>query len=577
MLIDAGLIQWFASLGQGISLIICFLIIVSFICGTYFLGKGKQFVDAVPSIITSLGILGTFIGIIAGLMDFDPKNIDGSIPTLLEGLKTAFNTSIVGMIASILFKLVLAFKSGASESTHEAEVDMAPAILEAIQSQSTNIEKLTQAIASQDDTSLVSQTRLMRIEFNQHIEELNAKNASIDANIEKMTGLLGAQGEGPIVSQLKYLRDDIYTIEKRQNNIFVEFRFDLNKRLEDFAEQLSSAASNQLVEALRQVIHDLNTKISEELGENFKALNEAIGKLLTWQKEYQEQLSQLELRYKEAVQLLEQSNSAMTSIAEKSEAIPVAMKHLEDILVRQEEEIKELDAQLKTFADIRKQAVEAVPVISQCITNMTDELKNSVSHVATELDATAQKFNDETHKVTGALESSSKHFVSNSTEITNALKQFSTDFLGATNHMAAEVSNHTNTVLETFKQNSTKLLDETVSYTDALQNKMIENHETTSKLIQVATNAFNQTANQLVQNTIQTTQQTMEGSRREIETIVEQLAQKTHEEINTQIKHLDEAMTRELNNALNELGSALATIAHKIADRYEEASRRGQS
>ena len=69
----------------------------------------------------------------------------------------------------------------------------------------------------------------------------------------------------------------------------------------------------------------------------------------------------------------------------------------------------------------------------------------------------------------------------------------------------------------------------------------------------------------------------MEGSRRAIETAVEQIAQKTHDEINTQIKHLDEAMTRELNNALSELGSALATIAHKLADKYEESARRGQS
>ena len=551
---------------------------ISFIgIGCHFAGKARRIVDAVPSIITSLGIFGTFIGIVAGLMDFDPQNIDGSIPTLLEGLKTAFNTSIIGMLASILFKLFLAWCQGSSNAKIEAEVDLAPAILDSIQSQSANIVKLTQAIAGQEDTSLVSQIRLMRMDFNQHIGELTAKNTSIDANIEKMAGLLGSQGDGSIVSQLKFLRDDISTIGKRHDNIFEAFRIDLNKRLEDFAEQLSSAASDQMVEALRQVIQDFNAKISEELGENFKALNDAIGKLLTWQKEYQEQLIQLEVRYKEAVQLLEQSKAAMTTIAEKSESIPVAMKHLEDILARQEEEVKQLESHLKTFAEIREKAVEAVPAISQCITNMTDELKNSVSHVATELGATAQKFNDETQKATSALESTSNHLVSNSTEVTNALKQFSTDFIGTTSHMAVEVTNQTHNVLESFKQNSTKLLDDTVSYTDALQNKMIETHEATSKLIHDASNAFNQTANQVVQSTVQTTQQTMEGSRREIETVVEQIAQKTHEEINAQIKHLDEAMTRELNNALSELGSALATIAHKIADRYEEASRRGQA
>lgn len=45
----------------------------------------------------ALGILGTFTGIIIGLLNFDTESIDTSIPVLLDGLKTAFITSIVGM------------------------------------------------------------------------------------------------------------------------------------------------------------------------------------------------------------------------------------------------------------------------------------------------------------------------------------------------------------------------------------------------------------------------------------------------------------------------------------------------
>ncbi len=45
----------------------------------------------------ALGILGTFIGIIIGLLNFNTESIDTSIPVLLGGLKTAFITSIVGM------------------------------------------------------------------------------------------------------------------------------------------------------------------------------------------------------------------------------------------------------------------------------------------------------------------------------------------------------------------------------------------------------------------------------------------------------------------------------------------------
>jgi hypothetical protein len=59
--------------------------------------------DSIPSLFTTLGIFGTFVGIAYGLWKFDVKNIDGSIPQLLDGLKTAFFTSIFGIFFSVGF------------------------------------------------------------------------------------------------------------------------------------------------------------------------------------------------------------------------------------------------------------------------------------------------------------------------------------------------------------------------------------------------------------------------------------------------------------------------------------------
>ena len=65
-----------------------------------------RFVSYAPTLLTSLGILGTFVGIVIGLMHFKPDDIDASIPALLEGLKTAFITSLAGMGSAILFKVL---------------------------------------------------------------------------------------------------------------------------------------------------------------------------------------------------------------------------------------------------------------------------------------------------------------------------------------------------------------------------------------------------------------------------------------------------------------------------------------
>jgi hypothetical protein len=69
----------------------------------------------VPSILTAIGVLGTFGGITAGLADISLNNIGGdsqnllkSSVTLLEGMKTAFLTSLVGLGLSSIFTIILA-------------------------------------------------------------------------------------------------------------------------------------------------------------------------------------------------------------------------------------------------------------------------------------------------------------------------------------------------------------------------------------------------------------------------------------------------------------------------------------
>ncbi|MBW8190305.1 hypothetical protein K0504_04580 [Neiella marina] len=65
----------------------------------------------VPALLTSLGITGTFLGITMGLSEFnmagDSKALIASAGELLEGMKTAFYTSLVGLSASALFMVLM--------------------------------------------------------------------------------------------------------------------------------------------------------------------------------------------------------------------------------------------------------------------------------------------------------------------------------------------------------------------------------------------------------------------------------------------------------------------------------------
>lgn len=60
----------------------------------------RRLAEMVPDILTSLGILGTFMGLVLGLRGFNPASYEAmssSVESLIDGIKVAFVTSIYGL------------------------------------------------------------------------------------------------------------------------------------------------------------------------------------------------------------------------------------------------------------------------------------------------------------------------------------------------------------------------------------------------------------------------------------------------------------------------------------------------
>src|SRR5690625_1749099 len=70
----------------------------------------RKIVESIPAIFVSLGILGTFLGLIIGLEDIDSTaNVEGlqtGINTLLSGMGFAFYSSIAGILMSIIYQII---------------------------------------------------------------------------------------------------------------------------------------------------------------------------------------------------------------------------------------------------------------------------------------------------------------------------------------------------------------------------------------------------------------------------------------------------------------------------------------
>ena len=100
-----------------------------------FLHRTGRHLDC-KGVITGLGLLGTFIGIFNGLVEFDTGDIQASVPVLLEGLKFAFLTSILGMTLAALLHLIqtllrlLGFKT--REATQQDGLHGLPRTMEAL-------------------------------------------------------------------------------------------------------------------------------------------------------------------------------------------------------------------------------------------------------------------------------------------------------------------------------------------------------------------------------------------------------------------------------------------------------------
>lgn len=83
---------------------------------------GKKFLEVVPDILTSAGILGTFIGLVVGLREFDPsgyQQMSQSMKPLINGIKVAFLTSIYGIALSLSYSMMLSNIMGELEQMLE--------------------------------------------------------------------------------------------------------------------------------------------------------------------------------------------------------------------------------------------------------------------------------------------------------------------------------------------------------------------------------------------------------------------------------------------------------------------------
>lgn len=214
--------------------------------------KKKKWIEQIPSLISTLGVLGTFIGITIGLYHFDTYNLDDSIPLLLSGLKTAFITSLAGMAGSIILNRIvnkILDDMDAEESESEKNTKKIVDAIAAFQRELTN-DTMKKFRSDVNDNlvkitkTLVSMNKALD-QIKDDVEEIKGYNTELKEGLDEKlpeisNKLNSATSEIPqILGVALTATASISKIDNLISNIEKSTK-DLSGKIEDISEDISS-------------------------------------------------------------------------------------------------------------------------------------------------------------------------------------------------------------------------------------------------------------------------------------------------------------------------------------------------
>ena len=199
----------------------------------------------VAGILTALGILGTFLGLVLGLRSFDFSNADqmtSSVEALVGGLNVAFYTSIYGVTLSILYNIIFrrittgltqelnhfydAFNSALEPVSQKAmaeRMDSRQAENNALMQEIKELldERLGERLGYQMAETLtpvfdriIQSLDSMMLDF--HKEQANSLEKIVDAFVDRMGGALN--------SHVKALGESVDELSQAQKTMSVELQ-----------------------------------------------------------------------------------------------------------------------------------------------------------------------------------------------------------------------------------------------------------------------------------------------------------------------------------------------------------------
>lgn len=532
------------------------------------LKENPYFENDASQAFASLGVLGTFIGITFGLLFFDTHNLEKSVPALLDGMKSAFFTSIVGMAGSLGTKWWQRKKQKEYDLSQPLdEVDENATIATLIEYlQEKNIE------TTKFNTQLIQTLQKQNIHnTNYHEEKIKSDKHLLDA-INTMSKSISGESDTTLLSQLKNLRIAIIDEEKATRSEIQLMHEGMISAFNEFAHQMAENNSKAFIKALEETIKDFNTKIQEQFGENFKQLNVAVGKLLVWQEEYKNTIVEVTENQKVIFEGIEQAKSSLKDMANNSYSIQESAQLLSNIILTAQKYQEELLVSLNTLVEISKEAKQFIPALNKtseqisslsnnAIENMDKYLKEAQDSVA----ISAKEISSLSNKATESID----QYLGN---VVNNLEHHDTILQQSFNATNKAIENTTSTleknVTDFHKDLKNKLDDVNIKFKDNLNDL----NNKTNHIIEKQINVMNENIEKISISAIEKLDKDIQNMLKRLKDISDNMIKmiNTHE---SELNNAFDKTNRAISASTDKLERSALEVTQNISDRLVEMNK----
>ena len=248
-----------------------------------------------------------------------------------------------------------------------------------------------------------------------------------------------------------------------------------------------------LVDAIEQVIGDFNVKINEQFGENFKKLNEAVGKLLDWQENYYQQIEYMVDTINNTQKGVESSKQIIEDISKKYDETYKLTEDFQMVLTTLNEKNEILLNNIEQFAKLSDKASEAMPNIEKRIDDLT-------TGFATTINTNLQMIADAHKKQSDDASNMFKEF---KTDLEDSFKGVGDNINKLSDSVEKEIKDTIQVTNSEIKEQITQTYNQTFERLEKLQAKMSEDLNSSiikidDQLSSMLTNSLNSMSSQLV-------------------------------------------------------------------------------